>query len=74
MLHEFLLWFGSTFVIVGVGFVFWSVVRVIHVYRRARSDETQFRAGIKAAVKINLIAIVISVLGLLTVVVGIILQ
>ncbi|MCY4152498.1 MAG: hypothetical protein OXE94_09735 [Aestuariivita sp.] len=74
MLHEFLLWFGSTLVIIGVGFLFWSVVRVIRVYRRDRSDALLFRAGIKSAVKINLMAIVISVLGLLTVVAGIILQ
>ena len=69
---ELLIWIGAAISLVGIAGIILSVVKV----RRAKAtakDDAELRARIQAAMPLNLGAFLLSVLGLMCVVVGVIL-
>jgi hypothetical protein len=68
-----LIWIGAGLSLLGLVGILWSLVSVIRA-RRAGLDEDQLRARLGRILPVNLGALLLSVLGLMTVVVGIILS
>ena len=69
---ELLIWLGAIISLIGIAGIILSVVKV----RRAKStakDDAELKARIQAAMPLNLGAFLLSVLGLMCVVVGVIL-
>ena len=69
---ELLIGIGALISVIGIAGIVWSIVKV----RRARKiaiDDADLRARIQAVIPLNLGAFLLSVLGLMCVVVGVIL-
>lgn len=69
---ELLIWVGATLSFIGIAGIILSVVKVRRAKITAKTDE-ELRAKIQAAMPLNLGAFLLSVLGLMCVVVGVIL-
>lgn len=67
-----LIWSGAVVSIIGVGILLWCV-REAHRARRQGSDDAEIRARLQKVVTVNLVALMVSAIGLMMVVVGIIL-
>jgi hypothetical protein len=67
-----LIWIGAALALRGVGGLGWSAVIVVRA-RRAGLDEAGLRARMARALPINLGALLLSVLGLMCVVTGVLL-
>ncbi|RNF33829.1 hypothetical protein A7A09_014370 [Paracoccus methylarcula] len=71
-MFDMLVWGGAALTLLGLAALLWCIVTVIRI-RRARLDENAFRARMQGILAVNMGALVISALGLMTVVLGIML-
>lgn len=69
---EALIWIGAALAIAGLGGIVWSVVVVLRARRAGLADEA-LRARLARALPVNVAAFLLSVLGLLCVVTGVLL-
>ncbi len=67
----FLIWTGTAITILGFAGIVWSLLAVLRA-RRAGLDDAGLRARIGRMVPVNFAALLLSVLGLLLVVLGIV--
>ena len=70
---EILIWIGAAVTVLGFVGVVWSIVLVLRA-RRAGLDEAGMRQRLQRALPINVGALLLSVLGLMLVVLGIVLS
>lgn len=70
---EILIWTGAAISLIGVAGLFYCIVTAIRAKRAGLSDE-EMRARLKSVVSLNLAALMISALGLICVIVGIVLS
>lgn len=71
-IFDMLVWGGAALTLLGLAVLLWCIVTVIRI-RRAGLDENAFRARMQGILAVNMGALVISALGLMAVVLGIIL-
>ncbi|SIS77855.1 hypothetical protein [Paracoccus saliphilus] len=71
-IFDMLVWGGAALTLLGLAALLWCIVTVIRI-RRAGLDENAFRARMQGILAVNMGALVISALGLMAVVLGIIL-
>ena len=69
---EILIWLGAAVTLLGFLGVVWSIVLVMRA-RRGNLDDAAMRARLQTALPINIGALLLSVLGLMLVVLGIVL-
>lgn len=69
---DWLIWTGAAVSMGGVAALLWCVVYALRA-RRAGLDDVALRARLKTAVLVNLVALMVSALGLMIVVAGIVL-
>jgi hypothetical protein len=69
---EMLVWGGAAVSLAGLAGLVWCILKVWRM-RRAGLPDAELRAGIRAVLPVNLGALMLSVLGLMLVVVGIML-
>jgi hypothetical protein len=69
---EMLVWGGAAVSLAGLAGLVWCILKVWRL-RRAGLPDAELRAGIQAVLPVNLGALLLSVLGLMMVVVGIML-
>ncbi len=70
---EMLIWIGAALALLGLFGVVWSIVLVVRA-RRARLDDETFRARLQRAIPVNVGAFLLSMLGLMLVIVGVLLS
>lgn len=70
---DILIWFGAVVTALGFVGVVWSIVLVLRA-RRAGLDDAGMRQKLQRALPINVGALLLSVLGLMLVVLGIVLS
>ena len=70
---EWLIWAGAATALAGVAGLLWCIVYTLRA-RRADLDEATLRVRLQRAVVMNLVALMVSALGLMMVVVGILLS
>ncbi len=70
---EWLIWVGAATALAGVAGLLWCIVYTLRA-RRADLDEATLRVRLQRAVVMNLVALMVSALGLMMVVVGILLS
>jgi hypothetical protein len=69
---EMIVWIGAALTLVGIGMLVWCIVSVAKA-RRAGLAETELKTRLQKIVALNLGALAISAIGLMTVIVGIVL-
>ena len=69
---DWLIWTGAAVTLAGLGGLVWCILRVAAA-RRAGLDDAALRARLQAVVALNLGALLLSALGLMLVVAGILL-
>ena len=69
---DILIWIGAGLTLLGFAGVIWSIVLVVRA-RRAGLDDAGLRARLQRALPVNLGALLLSFLGLMLVVLGIVL-
>ena len=69
---EILIWIGAALTLLGLVGVVWSIVLVVRA-RRARLEDAALRARLQSALPVNLGALLLSMLGLMLVVLGVVL-
>lgn len=69
---EYLIWIGALVSLVGIAGLIWCVLIALRV-KREGLDENAMKTGLQRVVAINLAALLISSIGLMMVVVGILL-
>lgn len=69
---EILIWIGALLALLGLAGVIWSIVQVVRA-RRAGLDDAALRARMQKALPVNLGAFLLSMLGLMCVLVGVLL-
>lgn len=69
---DMLIWGGAALTLLGLAALLWCIFTVIRL-RRAGLEEDVFRARMQRILAVNMGALLISALGLMTVVLGIIL-
>lgn len=69
---EMLIWIGAGVSVVGLLGLVWCIVKVARA-RRAGLDDAALRAVVRGVLPVNMAALMLSVLGLMMVVVGILL-
>lgn len=69
---DWLIWTGAAVSLAGVGALIWCVVRVLRA-RRAGLDDDAMRARLQRVVILNAVALMVSALGLMMVIIGIVL-
>ena len=70
---EALVWIGTALALAGFAGLIFSIVRVARARRAARSD-AELRDSVRRALPLNLGALLLSMLGLMLVLVGVILS
>jgi hypothetical protein len=70
---EWLVWGGALLTLVGFGGIVYSIIAVVRA-RRAGLDDAGLRARLTAILPVNIGALVLSMLGLMAVVIGVILS
>ena len=68
-----MIWGGAAFTIAGLGLLIYCILTALKIQRSGASDEDK-RAALQPLVAFNMGAVALSVLGLIAVVVGILLQ
>ncbi|RMC36700.1 hypothetical protein C9E81_07540 [Paracoccus alkanivorans] len=71
-MFDMLVWGGAALTLVGLAALIWCIVTAIRI-RRAELDENMLRARMQGILAVNMVALVISALGLMTVVLGVML-
>ncbi|OCX66555.1 hypothetical protein BFP70_04870 [Thioclava sp. SK-1] len=69
---DVLVWIGAGVSVIGLGGILWCILTVTGA-KRAGLDDAALRAKMKSVVTVNLVALLVSVLGLMIVVLGIVL-
>lgn len=69
---DILIWIGAIVTLLGFAGIVWSLIAVVRA-RRAGLDDVAMRARLQRIVPVNVGALLLSILGLLAVVVGILL-
>jgi len=69
---EWLVWAGAAVSLIGLGGVIWCIVKVFAARRAGLTDE-ELRAVVQRLVPVNLGAFLLSAIGLMMVVIGVIL-
>ncbi len=69
---EIVVWIGAGLSVLGLGGIIYSIVAVIRAKRAQRSDE-ELRACISKVLPINLVALLVSMIGLMAVIIGVLL-
>jgi hypothetical protein len=67
---ENLIWIGSAITVAGLFALLWTVVLVTHA-KKANLDDEEMRARLAKIIPINMIALFVSVIGLMAVILGI---
>lgn len=70
---DIVIWIGAAITLVGFAAILWSLIAVLRL-RRQGLDDAQMRARLARVVPLNIGALMLSMLGLMMVVVGIILS
>lgn len=70
---EAIIWIGSAISVLGLLGLVYCIIRVSHA-KRANLDDETMRAVLKKVVPLNLGALFLSVIGLMTVIIGIFLN
>ncbi|MGR3466045.1 hypothetical protein [Limimaricola sp.] len=70
---DIIIWIGAAITLVGFAAILWSLLAVLRL-RRQGLDDAQMRARLARVVPLNIGALMLSMLGLMMVVVGIILS
>ncbi|MGR3624679.1 MAG: hypothetical protein ACU0A0_00145 [Limimaricola sp.] len=70
---DIIIWIGAAIALVGFAAILWSLLAVLRL-RRQGLDDAQMRARLARVVPLNIGALMLSMLGLMMVVVGIILS
>jgi hypothetical protein len=71
-MFEILVWIGAILSIAGLAGLIWCIVRVLRA-RKQKLDDESLRAVVQSVLPYNLGALLLSMLGLMLVVVGVIL-
>lgn len=69
---EILIWIGALATLLGLAGVIWSIVLVVRARRAGLADEA-LRARLQLALPVNVGALLLSLLGLMLVVLGVVL-
>jgi len=69
---EILVWIGAAATVAGIAGILWSVALVLRA-RRAGLDDAAMRARMARALPVNVAALLLSILGLLSVLMGVLL-
>jgi hypothetical protein len=69
---EMIVWIGAALTLVGIGMLVWCIVSVAKA-KRAGLAETELKTRLQKIVALNLGALAVSAIGLMTVIVGIVL-
>lgn len=69
---EILVWIGAGLSVLGLAGLIWCIVRVARA-RKAKLSDDELRAAVQAVLPYNLGALLLSVLGLMLVVIGVLL-
>lgn len=69
---EILIWIGAVVTLLGFAGIVWSLIAVVRA-RRAGLEDAALRARVQRIVPVNVGALLLSILGLLAVVAGILL-
>ncbi len=72
-LHDILVWSGSAVTLAGLAVLIWCILRVARI-RKSGLEENALRDALQRIVPINLGALLLSVMGLMLVVIGIVLS
>ena len=70
---SYLIWIGAAISLAGIGGILWCILAVARA-RRAGLDDEALRVTMKRVVAVNLGALFVSVIGLMLVVVGVVLD
>ncbi len=70
---DWLIWSGAAVSLAGIAGLMWCVFRVMRARRNMESDPEAMRAVMQRAVVQNMIALMVSALGLMMVIAGIVL-
>jgi hypothetical protein len=68
-----LIWGGAVLTLAGVAGIVWSIVAVVRA-RRAGLDDAALRLKLQRVLPVNVAALLVSMLGLMAVIVGVILD
>lgn len=70
---EFLIWIGAAISAIGLAGLVWCIVAILRA-KRANLPEEEMRERLRRAVNVNLGAFMLSVLGLIVIVFGVLLS
>lgn len=71
-MYDAMIWTGTALTLLGVGILAWCILRAAGI-RRAKLPDEELRAALMALLPINLGALLLSAIGLMLVVLGVIL-
>jgi len=71
-IHDILIWTGAAVTLAGLAALIWCILRVSRI-RRSGLDDARMRAALQKVVPVNLGALLLSILGLILVIMGIML-
>lgn len=71
-MYDMMIWTGAALTLVGVGLLVWCMLRALQ-FRRARLSDADLRQAMVALLPFNLGALMLSAIGLMLVVFGVIL-
>ncbi|MEZ5685351.1 MAG: hypothetical protein R3D78_05370 [Paracoccaceae bacterium] len=69
---QILIWIGALVTLIGLAIILWSILEIVKA-KRAGLDDDALRARLQRAVTVNMGAFLLSALGLIMVVAGILL-
>lgn len=72
MIWTILIWVGAAISLAGLGGILWSVLTVLRA-RRAGLPDAALRARLQSSLTANMVALFVSVIGLMLVVLGVML-
>lgn len=71
-MFEVMIWAGAAISVIGMGGIFWCIVRVVRA-RRAKLDDAAMHTVLQSVIPINMGAFFFSAIGLMLVAIGVIL-
>lgn len=72
MIWTLLIWAGAALSLAGLGGILWSILTVLRA-RRAGLPDAELRSRLQSSLTTNMIALAVSVIGLMLVVLGVML-
>ena len=70
---DWLIWSGAAVSVAGIAGLMWCVIGVMRARRRMAEDPEALRAAMQRAVVLNMVALMVSAVGLMMVIAGIVL-